>query len=322
MSKQAQLVQAESFVNSVSLIFSSMHSLFHSFLRTPLMVFALVGALSSCVPNKRLVYFQHAQEPEPGAITDTEAIKRSYTTKYAEYTLKPLDIISLRIASITPAEFDFVQKYEEKLGQFRKLNQYDLVNKGFVGIGMTGGQGGQGTASMMQNGFEIDANGTLELPSIGSITLAGLTISQSEQLIKEKLKGYFETPVVRVQLLSFHFTILGEVTKQGRYTTYDPNATIIDAIAMAENLNDFADRSSIKVVRTEGNKAEVFYVNTLREDVLKQSGFYLKPNDIIIVPPLKARYSQRYVVPNYSTALSVVSSTIALIALFVTLNNK
>ena len=124
-----------------------------------------------------------------------------------------------------------------------------------------------------------------------------------------------------MQLLSFHLTILGEVTKAGRYTSYSPNTSIIDAITLADNLNDFADRSKIKVIRQEGEKATVFYVNMLAEDLLAQPGYFLQPNDLIIVPPLKARFLTKYGIQSYSAALTVITSTITMLVLISTLNN-
>jgi polysaccharide export outer membrane protein len=168
-----------------------------------------------------------------------------------------------------------------------------------------------------QTGFVLDEEGFLELPKIGRIQFAGLTIPKAEALVKEKLFGFFETPVVRIQLLSFYFTILGEVTKEGRYTIYDPNANVFDAITIAGNLTDFADRSKIKIVRLKGEKADVVYVNALRENLLEQAGFFLQPNDLIIVPPLEARAARKYKLPTAITAISLTLSIISL-ALIVT----
>jgi polysaccharide biosynthesis/export protein len=126
---------------------------------------------------------------------------------------------------------------------------------------------------------------------------------------------------VRVQLLSFHYTILGEIQNEGgRHTIFDPNATIIDAITMAGSFNDFADRSRIKVIRTEGNVARVYYVNLLSEDILGNPGYYIKPNDLIIVPPLQARATRRYTLPTTSTAIGLVTSTLTLILVIFSLN--
>lgn len=298
----------------------------------------LIGLLTSCVPNKRIVYLQSPTEPKRGTIKNSDTTSRVYQTHFEDYKLKPKDVISIRIASITPGEFDFVKKYEQQLGLIRKLNQYDQGTQGSSGQSrMGGGSGGGGSSSgedgvgdgisafmldRMPTGFILDAEGNLELPFIGKLTLNGLNLTQTEAYIKEKLKGYFETPVVRVQLLSFHFTILGEVNKEGRYTVFNPNATIIDAIAIAENLNDFADRSGIKIVRMDGDKAQVFYVNTLSEDLLGQPGFFLQPNDLIIVPPLDVRETKKYTLPAATTTFGLITSSISLLVLIITLSTR
>jgi polysaccharide biosynthesis/export protein len=112
------------------------------------------------------------------------------------------------------------------------------------------------------------------------------------------------------------------VNNEGRYTIFDPNASVIDAITLSGNLTDFADRSMIKVVRNQGDRAEIFYVNTLKEDLLGQPGFYLQPNDLLIVPPLKARQTRRYTLPTYTTAISVISTTLTLLLFLAGMNNN
>lgn len=289
----------------------------------------------SCVSNKDIVYLQHPNDPEKGEVMDSDSIIRTYETYNKAYKLQPQDIISLRIASLTPTEFDFVKKYEEQLGLIRKLNQYNQGNVSGGGQNMRlqggGGIGGEedaGLAPIMldrqQTGFVLDRQGYLELPEIGRVKLAGLSLPEAEDLIREKLINYFETPVIRIQLLSFHFTILGEVNNEGRYTSFDPETNIIDAISLAQNLTDFADRSRLKVVRFEEGQAKVYYINTLREDMLAQKGFYLQPNDLIVVPPLRARQSRRYILPATSTIFGVTASAVSLVLIILnfTSNNQ
>ncbi len=290
--------------------------------------------ISSCVPNKQIIYLQHDVEPRINTITNKDSAQRKYTTRYQVYLLKPNDIISVRVATLTPSEFNFIQKYEQDLGLLRKLNQYDQVNgSGGGGQRSVGGGGGGGSTGItaggggasplmldrLQTGFVLDAEGNLELPKVGMLKLEGLTIPQAEKLVRERLTGFFETPVVRIQLLSFHFTILGEVNNEGRYTIFDPNSTVFDAISIASNLTDFADRSKIKIVRFVDEKASVFYVNALRENLLEQPGFFLQPNDLIIVPPLEAKVAKKYTIPNYTSALGLIVSTLSLVFLVVNL---
>jgi len=290
-----------------------------NFLKGLLIFIGGLVSLSSCVPNKRLVYLQHEQEPKRGDVTNLDTAVRTYQTSSSAYTLRAKDIVTIRVASITPAEFDFVQKYEEQLGLIRKLNQYEQSNMaGAGGTGRTGMANANTTINplaldRMQSGFILDEGGNLELPYIGKVKVAGLTLSQTEQLLEEKLLGYFETPVVRVQMLNFHFTILGEVNNEGRYTLFDPGSNIIDAITLAGNLNDFADRSKIKVVRTEGSEAKIYYVDLLKENLLGQPGYFLRPNDVLVIPPLPARAVRKYTLPTYTTALGLITTTLTLI---------
>lgn len=306
-----------------------------------IILFFLLGVIfiSSCVPNRKIVYLQTDNDLKKENPTDV--VVRSYEAKVENYELKPNDIISLRVASITPDEYNFIKKYEEQLGQIRKLNQYQQnaavggnQNNQFRTQGgffqQRGGEAGGGISPLlldqMQSGFVLDDNGQLTLPEIGTVTLSGLTIEQAEDSIRNRLLGYFETPMVRVQLLNFHFTILGEVNVEGRYTAFDPQFNIFDAFMLSGNLTEFADRSNIKVIRTKGNEKEIVYLNTLDENLLAAEHFYLHPGDLIVVPPLPARTVRKYSLPNSSTLIGSISSIVSVIAagisLYIVLNSN
>lgn len=305
-------------------------------MRLFLSLILVLYVLGSCVPNKRIVYLQNTVEPKTDAVTNRDSTSRVYSTAFKEYTLKPGDIVSINIGTLTPSEFNFIQKYEEDLGLYRKLGQYDQATRGGgggggggVGGGVGGGGGGGGgdgrpsmsglALDQMPTGFTLDEKGGLDFPKLGRLELNGLTIPEAEKTIKDKLLGFFDAPLIRVQLLNFHFTILGEVKREGRYTLYDPNATLIDALTVADNLNEFADRSKIKIIRFHNNNATVFYVNILKENLLEQPGFYLKPNDLIIVPPLEARETRQYTLPTYTSGISLIVSTLSFLFLIVNL---
>jgi polysaccharide export outer membrane protein len=293
----------------------------------------------ACVPNKRLVYLQYEEDFKDNPFP-SDSIVRTYDLKRPDYRLNPNDIISLRVASITPEEFNFIRQYEQQLGQIRKLSQYQqgLMQQGnnqFMNqMGMRGGGGGNNQGVMgdpmvsallldqMQSGFVLDPTGSLDLPRIGTVNLTGLTIEEAESKIKGLLDGFFETPMVRIQLLSFHFTIVGEVNQEGRYTSFDPNPNIFDAIMLAGNLSEFADRSNIKIVRQQNGQARIIYLNTLAEKTLAAEHFFLQPDDLIIVPPLEARTTRTYTFTSASTIVGVLSGALSLVLLLITLNNR
>lgn len=299
-----------------------------------ILILAVIGpCFFACVPNRRLVYLQHQGDIK--TINPVDTVLRSYNLKRGPYTLKAEDIISLRVASVTETEFNFIRRYETELGIIRKLNQYkqgeqDILGRGGMGNQMMLGGGGMrgqsddgGLSSIildrMNSGFVLDLKGELELPEIGRLKLAGLTIPEAEALVKNALTGYYETPMVRIQLLNFHYTILGEVNQEGRYTSFDPELTIFDAIALAGNLSEFADRSNIKIVRREGGEAKIIYLNALDERMLNAENFYLKRDDLIIVPPLAARTASMYTLPRTSSLFGIVGGALSLIAIIISL---
>jgi polysaccharide biosynthesis/export protein len=290
----------------------------------------ITGLAFSCVSVKKLNYLQDEQAYRADYATDS--VLASYRLQIRKYALKPEDIISLRIGSLTPREYDFVKQYEERLGEIRRLKQYSQGQQDQQGQMMRqgfGGFGGQGiedaglqaiALDRFNTGFILDRMGNLPLPNIGEVHLAGLTLAEAEVLIEKQLEGYFETPEVRIQLLSFQYTILGEVKQEGRYTTFKPESHIFDAITLAGNLTDFADRSRIKIVRQQGGIADVRYINLLKEDLLDNANYFLQPDDLIIVPALQARTWQRYVFPVSATTLSLVTAAVSLVLIFTTLN--
>lgn len=289
----------------------------------------ITGLAVSCVSVKKLNYLQDEQAYRADYATDS--VLASYHMQLRKYVLKPEDIISLRIGSLTPREYDFVKQYEERLGEIRRLKQYSQGQQDQQGQMMRqgfGGFGGQGledaglqaiALDRFNTGFILDRMGNLPLPNIGEVHLAGLTLAEAEVLIEKQLEGYFETPEVRIQLLSFQFTILGEVKQEGRYTTFKPESHIFDAITLAGNLTDFADRSRIKIVRQQSGIADVRYINLLREDLLDNANYFLQPDDLIVVPALQARTWQRYVFPVSATTLSLVTAAVSLVLIFTTL---
>lgn len=204
------------------------------------------------------------------------------------------------------------------------MNNQRLLNQGIGGAGQD--REGGGFSSIMldrfSTGFILDDFGQLEMPQLGFVELAGLTLDEAEEKIQQLLiEGkLFETPIIRIQLLSFQYSILGEVEGEGRYTTFDPRTDLFDAILLAGNLTEFADRANIKIVRKVGGESFVIYVNALDQDYLASNKLYIYPDDMIIVPPLKARYWRKYVIPDVGTALGLVSAAISLFLLVETLS--
>lgn len=242
----------------------------------------LFALLASCVPNRKVIYLQN-DISDQDIVTDS--ILKTYQMKEFEYELQPQDILSIKVSSLTPTEYNFFSETERELGQ----------------------------GDPLLSGYLIDDDGFIEIPAVGRVELQGLTIKEAEIKIKSALENFLQTPVVRLKLLNFNVTILGEVSSPGTINSYNSKFTIMDAIATAGDLTELADRSNIKLIRYEEDEAQLIYINTLDDDLLTSSYFYLKPNDLIIVAPLDVKNIRQYQVPTIGLVLSTLSAITLLV---------
>lgn len=100
--------------------------------------------------------------------------------------------------------------------------------------------------------FPVDASGAISLPYVQSVTVAGMTTPQIEQLISSRLRqGYLREPLVSVQAIALRpFFILGEVSTAGSYP-YQPGMTVQQAIAVAAGFGPRADKSVVLLTRRD-----------------------------------------------------------------------
>jgi len=212
-----------------------------------------------------------------------------YQTKYIEYRLKSEDILQIKVFTTTVDDFNFFRQAQQQL---------------------------EGGGDPVLSGFVIDDQGNIEIPVIGNVMIHGLTITEAQKRISSLLQqNGLESPKVVIKILSFKYTVLGEVTRPGVFHNYTGKVNILEALADAGDFTDFADRRNVKIVRYENNNARVLNVNVLDRAILSNPYFYIQPNDQIIVDPLKAanaRSSQQ----NIAISLGILSS-LASIALII-----
>jgi polysaccharide export outer membrane protein len=118
-----------------------------------------------------------------------------------------------------------------------------------------------------------------------------------------------------VKLSNFNLTVLGEVNRPGMYKVYQSQINLFEAVALAGNMTNFAKNSEVRIVRQTDNGSEIVTVDMGSADILTSPYYYLKPNDIIYVEPLKIKQWGFTTFP-YSTLLSVISLAATMYAIF------
>jgi len=131
-------------------------------------------------------------------------------------------------------------------------------------------------------------DGSITYPLAGRVEVVGLTSTEAEKRIAEKLKPFIPDPQVSVVIINITGNtahVLGKVIKPGQVMMPGP-MTVLDALSVAGGLDKFADHSGIKVLRNtpQGQKAiPVYYDQLLRGERL-ESNIILNPGDTVVVP--------------------------------------
>jgi len=192
-------------------------------------------------------------------------------------------------------------------------------NDAFDFLGKLAAQGGVGSNNLAAvSGIVVNIEGQIEFAVLGKIKVAGLTVFQAQDTIKAYAAKFIPDVIVRVRMLNFRFTVLGEVNGEKTVTSLTTRLTMTEAIGQAGGFGELADRSRIKVIRQNNNESEIFYVNLLEEDYLESPYYYVQQNDVLIVPPIKQRTFRRYFTGN----LGIITSTISFVLLIYTLSTR
>jgi polysaccharide biosynthesis/export protein len=135
----------------------------------------------------------------------------------------------------------------------------------------------------------VRPDGKISLPLVGELHVAGLTAWQLQDTIAQHLREYLEHPQVTVivqETKSQRFNVVGEVQKPGSFEFGHP-LTIIDAIALAGGLKDFAQSKKMYVIRiaADGSREKIpINYNDLLKGKPSAQNIVLHSRDTVVVP--------------------------------------
>ncbi|WP_242928756.1 polysaccharide biosynthesis/export family protein [Pontibacter vulgaris] len=246
----------------------------HSFLLLLLIAFA-----TSCVSNKDLVYLQN----------DNFSKDKPYpvTTEKFIYKIQPNDVLSIKVQSIQP-------EISSIFNISNSPNQLGNSDPGFLFL----------------NGYSVDESGSINLPTVGTVKVAGLTVNDAQKTVQQHIDRYIKNANVIVKLTSFRVTVLGDVRRPGQYYIFNEKATILEGLALAGDIDQSGNRKMVKLIRPTASGSEVVLLDLTDPNLMQSKYYYLLPNDAIYVQPLSS-YTRR----NNLTLLGVVFSGITTLVL-------
>jgi polysaccharide export outer membrane protein len=242
----------------------------------------LIIFLGSCVSNKKVQLLQKGDVNAKNLPNDT--VLRTYALDTFNYKVQANDILSVRFESLSPKEMDFLSNRTGQTGQMQMMQ-----------------------GSQLLIGELVDERGNIPFPVVGKVNVAGLTVFQIQDKLQILANQYIESPLVKVRLINYRVTILGEVKIEGTTTLFNNRVTFLEAIGHAGGFNELADRAHVKLIRQIGGKIEVQYINLLDENFMLSPNFYVYQNDVLIIPPLRQRPFRNYFAQNFSIFVSALS---------------
>ena len=254
---------------------------------TKLGLAALLMAMlfASCVPQKKMLYLKEAQ-----MLAENQSINY-VNDRSINYKLQPGDNLFIH----------FVNTIDER--------SMVLLNGGNTSNYLSG------DASIYLRSYTLDEDGFIEMPLVGKIELKNLTVDEAKDRLQSVLNQYINETTIIVKLSNFNLTVLGEVSRPGMYKVYQSQINLFEAISMAGNMTNFAKNEEVRIIRQTDNGSEIITVDMGSADILASPYYYLKPNDIIYVEPLKIKQWGFTTFP-YSIVLSIITMVITLYNLF------
>lgn len=253
-------------------------------------IFLVFGVLlTSCIPLKDRVYLQDNN-------TATDSLQ-SIVEKQKPYRIQINDILNIRVKAL---DQDNVQIF----------NPAGELNLNATGVERS-----------YFDGFTVDIHGNIRVPTLGKMNVLGFTTEEIEKMIEKKLleEEFKETAniFVTVKLTGLKYTALGEVGRPGTNILYQERVNILEAIANTGEINEVGNRKDVLIIRQFPQGQKIYHIDLTDVNVMNSPYYYIQPNDMIYVKPLKqqawgAGTNVLQSITAIATILSLVTTTILL----------
>lgn len=172
---------------------------------------------------------------------------------------------------------------------------------------------------VMENRYLVRTNGYAYFPMVGDIKIAGYTIRQADSLLNVEYGKYYYDAFVVTRIVNKRIVVLGALGGKVIPLEND-NISVIEAIAMYGGVSTDSKAMNIRLIRGDLDNPDVSILNLSTIEGLKKATKNVEPNDIIYIEPVKRILPQT--LQDIYPIVSVISSVLTLLVLFVTLGNN
>lgn len=171
----------------------------------------------------------------------------------------------------------------------------------------------------MVQSYLVDNQGDIDFPVLGKLHLGGMTKSQAEAYIVDKLKSSFkETPIVTVRMINYKISVLGEVARPSTFTIVNEKVNIFEALALAGDMTVYGRRDNVKLLREDARgRKDIVTLDLNKSDIINSPYFYLQQNDVVYVEPNKAKAKSSGIGQDTSLWISATSILVSIASIVI-----
>lgn len=236
--------------------------------------------LMSCVSNRGIRYIDDKKSNNLNT--------QIFENQKLEYRIQSNDVLLIDVQSTDP-EISAIFNINQSRGS-------NLANQ----------------SSLFISGYSVDHQGYINLPIVGKISVRNLTLFEVQNIVQKSIDEYLKNATVIIKLVSFRITVLGETRNPGHFFVNNEQATIFEAVGLAGDITEFGNRKEVQLIRQLVDGSEVVQLDLTDPNVISSKYYYLLPNDVIYVPPLKSKAKRSNLQP-LTVGLSAASTLILLL---------
>lgn len=259
------------------------------------LIFAILIVLtgSSCVTHSDLISLNEGEVVVENVPPDSTAQKIK-TPLFQAHKIRPNDQLMIHI-----------NEFEGNSSSF--INKNIATDQGNIRFDFD-------PPALYFNSYSVNDSGYIKLPMLEKVHVVGLTTSELQDTLDLALKPYVKLSSTKVKLANNRVTLLGEVNNPGVQYLYNERNTLLEAIGLAGDFTQFGNRKKVKLIRQTEDGVKSVYINLQRSDFLTTPYYYVQPNDVVYVEPLKPKSFD-----NSSRSVGVVLSGISLAVVIVSI---
>lgn len=141
------------------------------------------------------------------------------------------------------------------------------------------------TGGGLGQGLLVSSSGTIRLPLIDNVQIAGLTQPEAQHKLESKFKEYLKHPSVQVEVINKRAFVLGEVNSPGPIELRNEQIPLLQLLSIAGDLTKGADRQAIMILKNYGDNVQTKIVSLTNVNSIATANQMIRPNDIVYVVP-------------------------------------